>query len=173
MTGNLTQLLGESFNATEVPLGEYELITKGDYVLLVEETEMKPTSKGGTALNVKFQIVGSNFDGRTITERLNLQNDNVKAVEIAFQTLAKIVTACGFEKIDDSSQLHGKKILAHIDIKKGTGTYIDKTTGAEKPSLDQNVIKSYAPMAGNKAPTQEASAPAAAPAGAKKMPWAK
>lgn len=170
MTGNLTQLLGGTFDATEVELSEYEILPEGDYVLQIVGSEIKPTAKGGTQLIFDMQVVGSTHDGKTIKERLNIVNDNQKAVEIAFQTLAKLAMACGVPKVNDSSDLHGKKFLAGIVVKKGEGTYMKD--GVEKKNGDQNQIRKFSPTGS----TQSAATPTAtatAPTEAKKMPWAK
>lgn len=172
MNGNLTQILGGTFDASEVELSEYEILPEGDYVLQVVDSEIKPTSKGGTQLIYTMQVVGTTHDGKQIKERLNIVNDNQKAVEIAFQTLAKISLACGVQKVNDSSDLHGKKFIAVIGIKKGEGTYIKD--GVEKKNGDQNVIKKFAPMIGGQvqSTTTQSTSSSAAPE-AKKMPWAK
>ena len=175
MTGNLSAILGQSFVASDVPQSEYKLLPEGEYVLQVVGSEIKPTAKGGTQLVIDFTVVGSQYDGSVLKERLNIVNDNQTAVEIAFQTLAKIVQASGLDAINDSSELHGKKMLGKVVIKKGTGTY-RATDGTERPSADQNQIKSFHVVAlGQTTPTIAQAQPAtAAPvAGAKKMPWAK
>ena len=173
MTGNLQQFLGQTFDASEVEISEYELLPEGDYTLQVTDSEMVPVKNDGLQLVFKFQVVGGNFDGRELRERLNIKNSNEKAVEISFQTLAKIVQACGLTKVNDSSELHGKKFLAHVAVKKGQGTYIKD--GVEKPSADQNVIKKFTMTGGASAPMANQQAQSAAPAtdAPKKMPWAK
>lgn len=173
MTGNLQAILGQTFVASDVPQSDFELLPEGDYRLTVTDSEMRDTAKGGTQLVFTYQVVGSTHDGSKLFDRLNIKNDNQKAVEISFQTLAKLVSACGLEKVNDSSDLHGKSFMAHVEVKKGTGTYIKD--GVEKPSLDQNVIKKYYPVGTETKTAPQASAQAAsAPAdGAKKMPWAK
>lgn len=173
MVGNIEQLLGGGFDPSTVPDSEYSPIPDGEYVAQIEETEFKTTSKGGTMLVVKFQIVGSAQDGRTLTERLNIQNDNEKAVEIALQTLAKITTAAGLSVLKDTSELIGKKMYVSVATKKGEGTYTD-ANGNEKPRADQNVIKKYAPVVGGSSTVSKpATTTATAQGEAKKMPWAK
>ncbi len=170
MTGNLQQFLGQTFDASEVEISEYELLPEGDYTLQIIDSEMKPTRNDGMQLVFTMQVVGSTHDGRQIKERLNIKNENEKAVKIGFETLAKVVQACGMTKVNDSSELHGKKFVGRVVVKKGEGTYVKD--GVEKPSADQNQIKKYMPFGGT---TTQAAAPAtpAADAGAKKMPWAK
>ena len=171
MTGNLQQFLGQTFDASEVEVSEYELLPEGDYTLQVIDSEMKGVKNDGIQLVFTFQVVGSTNDGKQIKERLNIKNNNEKAVEISFQTLAKLVQACGLVKVNDSSELHGKKFMGHIAIKKGEGTYMKD--GVEKPSADQNVIKKYTVLGGSSAPVKAAEASVPAADGAKKMPWAK
>jgi hypothetical protein len=172
MSGNIEKLFGGAFDPSGVPQSDYSPIPEGDYVAQIESEEFKPTAKGGTQLVLKFQIIGSAQDGKTITERLNLQNDNEKAVEIGLQTLAKITTAAGLSVLKDTSELVGKKMYIGVAIKKGEGTYIDRD-GNERKNNDQNVIKKYAQMTGaSSTPTRIASEPVA-DNGVKKMPWAK
>lgn len=176
MTGNLSAILGQSFVASDVPQSEYKLLPEGEYVLQIVGSEIKPTAKGGTQLVIDFTVVGSQYDGSVLKERLNIVNDNQTAVEIAFQTLAKIVSASGLDAINDSSELHGKKMIGKVVVKKGTGTYT-ATDGTQKPSSDQNQIKSFHPCGlTTSTPMQKPQAQPATAApetGAKKMPWAK
>jgi hypothetical protein len=174
MTGNLQAILGQIFVASDVPQSEYKLLPEDDYLVEIVGSEIKPTAKGGTQLVFDFTVVGSNYDGCVLKERLNIVNDNQTAVEIAFQTLAKIVTACGMESINDSSELHGKRLIAKVAIKKGTGTYT-ANDGTQKPSADQNQIKSFfATGTQTTSTTQPQAQPVtAAPETGKKMPWAK
>lgn len=171
MTGNLQQFLGQTFDASEVEVSEYELLPEGDYTLQIIDSEMKPTRNDGMQLVFTMQVVGSTHDGRQLKERLNIKNANDKAVEISFQTLAKIVQACGLVKVNDSSELHGKKFTGHVAVKKGEGTYMKD--GVEKPSADQNVIKKYTPLGSATQSTTAPTATASAPTEVKKMPWAK
>ena len=172
MTGNLQEFLGQTFDATEVEISEYELLPEGDYTLQITDSEMKPVKNDGVQLVFSMQVVGGQHDGHSIKERLNIKNANAKAVEISFQTLAKIVQACGMTKVNDSSELHGKRFVGHVAIKKGEGTYIKD--GVEKPSADQNSIKKYMPVSGvAKAVAPAAQVTASVDTGAKKMPWAK
>jgi hypothetical protein len=173
MTGNLQQFLGQSFDASEVPISEYELLPEGDYTLQIIDSEMKSVKNDGIQLVFTMQVVGSTHDGSQLRERLNIKNNNEKAVEISFQTLAKIVQACGLVKVNDSSELHGKKFIGHVAVKKGEGTYMKD--GVEKPSADQNVIKKYMPIgsAAQSAGAATSATAAATTEGAKKMPWAK
>lgn len=172
MTGNLAAILGQKFIASDVPQSEYKLLPEGDYVVQVVGSEIKPTAKGGTQLVIDFTVVGSTYDSCVLRERLNIVNDNQTAVEIAFQTLAKIVTASGLEAINDSSELHGKKMMAKVVIKKGAGTYT-ATDGTQKPSADQNQIKSFMTLGQTTPTTAQAQPATAAPETGKKMPWAK
>lgn len=172
MTGNLQEFLGQTFDASEVEISEYELLPEGDYTLQVIDSEMVPVKNDGIQLVFKFQVVGSTHDGKELRERLNIKNNNAKAVEISFQTLAKLVQACGLVRVNDSSELHGKKFLAHVALKKGEGTYMKD--GVEKPSADQNVIKKYMVLGGTvSASTTQTNTTASTSDAPKKMPWAK
>lgn len=143
--GDIQTALGQPFNPADAPPDEFELITVGEYVAVITETGFRDTSTGGKMLEVEFKLQTSSFEGRVLTERLNLVNKSEKAVTIAMQTLAKITTAAGMLSVKDSSELIGKRMKIKVDVKPGVGTYIDKL-GTEKPSQDQNVIKGFYPL---------------------------
>lgn len=170
---NLTQILGGSFDASTVDMeGKYELLPEGEYLCIIEGTELRDTSKiGGKMLVVSMAVLTGPHEGAKLVERLNLVNDNETAVKIAYQTLAKICTAAGRPVIQDTDELHNARVMVKVAVEKGKGNYVGKD-GIERPRGDQNAIKGYRPVGSvqQTTPTATAAAPVTA---AKPLPWKK
>lgn len=135
--------LPNSFNTADVGDDEYEVIQPGEYEAMIIESEMKATKpkegeigSSGAYVQLKIQLK----NGRILFERLNIQNKNEKAVEIAYRTLKKICEAVGKTSIKDTTELHNKRFLAVVEVEKGKPYMKD---GVEKEGRDQNTIKAY------------------------------
>lgn len=158
--------LPQTFNRADVPEDDFEPLQPGIYEAMITESEMKATNDGmGAYLQLKIQVDG----GRVLFERLNLQNKNEKAVEIAYRTLGKICDAIGKTSIKDSNELHNKRFKVEVEVEKGKPYTKD---GEQKEGRDQNRIKKYLPY--NEAGGEAASAnPSASPAQGNTPPWKK
>ena len=147
-----------NFKASEVAPQQsgYEPRPAGDYTMQVVNSDMRTTKSGtGQYLWLEFDILSGPVRGKYF-ERLNLFNDNAKAVEIANRQLSAICNAIGLMTLQDSEQLHMKPLKVVL-----------KVSESKDGSL-QNTAK-YLPL--NAAPAAAAPAPvAAAPASAAK-PW--
>ena len=143
------------FNAAEVdPNTVYEPIPAGWYKVVFTEAEEKPTkAQTGSYLQISAEVIEGEYQGRKLIERLNLNNPNSTAVEIAQRTLSAICRGVGVMTPRHSSDLLNKPIMAKVAVKPGDGQY--------GPS---NEIKGY------EAPNGAGPAPAAAPA-ASTPPW--
>lgn len=156
--------LPSTFNTADVPEDSFEPVQPGQYEAMITESEMKATKDGmGAYLQLKIELDG----GRILFERLNLQNKNDKAVEIAYRTLGKICEAIGKTSIKDSNELHNKRFIAVVEIEKGKPYIKD---GEEKPGRDQNVIKKYLPYGGTTT-NKEAAGGSASSSAAASPPW--
>ena len=114
-----------NFNAAAVqPASAFGPIPAGWYPAQITESEMKPTKNGdGAYLSLTFTILGGQYANRKIFGRLNLQNRNPVAVEIAEQQLSAICHATGVIQLQDSSQLHGIPLDIKIKVRAEDGTY--------------------------------------------------
>lgn len=174
--------LNQPFDANHVnPNPVFETLPEGEYLVMVADSEMKPTNaKDGEYLNLTLEVLDGPYKGRIIFDRLNLVNKNPKAVEIAQRQLSQICHAVGVLRVADSTELHNRPMVAKVGIEVGnpkrdaTGSVIGKYE-------DKNKIKSYRPASGG-APVAAASAtapaPTTAPAAARPAPggmppWAK
>lgn len=156
--------LGGTFDATQVePQGEYTPIPAGEYRVQIITSEMQENgAKTGSFLKLELEIMDGDQAGRKIFDRLNLDNPNATAVEIAQRALSAICHAVGVLSVQDSEELHFKPMIAVITVTPPKGEY-----GAG------NNIKAYkqdgAPAA-KSGFTPAAAKPAAASGGA---PWKK
>ncbi len=111
------------FNANEVePTTDFEPIPAGKYTAVITDSEMKPTKAGtGHYLQLAFQIIEGEYKGRFLWARLNLDNPNATAVQIARAELSAICRAVGVMAPKDSIELHDLPLLIHVRCKKRHG----------------------------------------------------
>lgn len=147
--------LGGTFDANSVePAGEYTPIPPGEYKVHIIASSMDPTSNGnGHFLKLEMEILEGESGGRKLFERLNLDNPNQKAVEIAQRTLSAICHATGRLTVQDSDELHGVPMIAVVAVDPPR-TVGDKTYGAS------NSIKAYKPIGAASAPAATGFRPA-------------
>lgn len=110
---------GQVFDATQVePNKAFDPVPPGWYNVKIAESEMKPTADGtGQMLVLILEVVDGEHVGRKLYDRLNLQNANPLAQDIAWKTLSAICHATGVIQLNDSSQLHGIPIKAKVTVK--------------------------------------------------------
>lgn len=157
--------LPQNFNTADVEDSEFEPVQPGEYEAMILESEMKATNAGdGAYIQMKIQLK----NGRILFERLNIQNKNEQAVEIAYKTLKKICEAVGKTSIRDTNELHNKRFIAVVTVEKGKPYTKD---GVTKEGRDQNAIKAYKPINGGAAESASGNAaPSTAPA-TNQPPW--
>ncbi len=123
-----------NFNASDVdPNFAFEPVPAGNYTAVITASERKPTKKGtGQYLELTFQIVEGEYQGRLLWARLNLDNPDAQAVKIARAELSAICRAIGVLAPKDSVELHNIPLVIKVACKPR------KDTG--EPA---NVIKGY------------------------------
>lgn len=112
------------FNANDVPpLADFDPIPNGKYIAAIVESEQKPTKSGtGHYLELKFQVLEGEHKGRLLWSRLNLDNPNQTAVNIARAELSAICHAVGVMSPPDSSDLHNLPLQITVKCVKRTDT---------------------------------------------------
>lgn len=112
------------FDANTVdPADDLEPIPAGKYVAVVTDSEMKPTKSGvGSYLQLTFQIIEGEYANRLLWVRLNLDNPNATAVEIARRELSSICRSVGVLVPTDSTDLHNLPCLIHVRVKRRSDT---------------------------------------------------
>lgn len=167
-----------NFDATTVAPGHAgaDVIPSGVYDAQITKTEMTPTKDGsGAMLVVTMTVINGDHKGATIVDRLNLQNANAKAVEIAYGTLSAICHVTGVLHMQNTEQLHGRPFKVKVVM----------GPRSDDPSKMGNETKGYYDIHGNdpsasahrpgnsgimQAPAQPQAAPAAPAAPAASAP---
>ena len=129
------------FNADEVdPATDFEPVTAGKYLTVITGSEMKPTKAGtGHYLELTFQIIEGEYKNRLLWARLNLDNPNDVAVQIARGELSSICRAIGVMQPKDSVELHNLPLLVTVKCKKreDTGDVVNEIKGYAKKDAGQ------------------------------------
>jgi hypothetical protein len=108
------------FDASQVePNAEFDPLPAGKYVAAVTASEIKPNKAGtGSYLELQFQILDGEYKGRNLWARLNLENPNAKAVQIARGQLSALCRAVGVLQPKDSSELHDLPLVISVKVKR-------------------------------------------------------
>lgn len=148
---------------TVAPSVGFEPLPAGDYVAIIEASEIKPTKAGtGTLLQCTIQVIEGAYKNRKLWSRLNYTNPNPTAVQIGRAELSAICRAVGVMTPKDTSELHNRPMIITVGFEKN-----------DKGEM-QNKITKYAPSGNVQGAVVDGSskpAPAAAQASAT-PPWA-
>jgi hypothetical protein len=145
------------FDANQVePTGDFDPIPAGKYLAVITDSEMKPNKAGtGSLLQLTFQIVDGEYQNRLIWTRLNLDNPNAVAVQIARADLSAICRAVGVLSPRDSVELHNLPLVIHVRCKKrnDTGDIVNEIKGfAKRETPNQVGQPTSAPPSNNSSP---------------------
>jgi hypothetical protein len=112
------------FDASKIePASSFEAIPAGKYMANILDSVMKPTRNGnGHYLELTMEIVDGQYRGRRLWARLNLENPNAVAVQIAQGELSAICRAVGVMTPRDSSELHNRPLTIRVVCKKNEDT---------------------------------------------------
>lgn len=154
-----------NFNASTVePMQprSYGPLPAGDYEMIIVKSDVKPTKAGtGHYLELEMQVVSGESSGRRHWERLNVDNPNKTAQDIAEAALASLCFAVGVTDMTDTVQLHDLPFVAHVEIDRKEP---DRNRIMGYATANVTALKPAAPAARPAAPA--ASAPA-------RKPWEK
>jgi hypothetical protein len=124
------------FNAAEVePSKPTAILPAGWYQVVIDKTTNK-TNKAmtGSYLELELVIVDGEYKGRRIWDRLNLDNPNQTAVDIAKASLSAICHAINVLTPQGPEDLKDKPLDVKLAIQPAKGQY-----------SESNVVKGYAP----------------------------
>ena len=147
-----------NFDATNVKpdTGGFIVVPKGEYTAQICGSEIKETAaKNGRLIEFNFKIVGGDFNGNVIKERINFENESAQAQSIGQAQLSAIMHGIGILKITSTEQLHGRPLKIMVDIEDYKKA--NKTTGIME-DRQSNRISSFSKAEGV---TGAASAPPA------------
>ena len=113
-----------NFDANNVePAADFEPLPAGKYMAVITASEMKATKAGsGHYLELQFQLLDGPYKNRLLWSRLNLDNQNHKAVQIALGELSAICRAVGVMRPNDSLELHNLPLQITVKCKKRDDT---------------------------------------------------
>jgi hypothetical protein len=124
------------FDANTVdPSTPLDPVPSGKYVAAIVASAMKPTKdKSGSFLELTFQILDGEYRNRKLWTRLNLDNANATAVQIARGQLSAICRAVGVTTPKDSTELHDLPLEITVKLKprKDTGDLSNEIAGFAK-----------------------------------------
>ena len=163
--------LGQTFDATAVePLGTYEVLPPGKYLVQIVASEMRVTKDGrGQYLYLELDVLEGKYSGRKLFDRLNLVNANADTVEIAKRTLSSICRAVKMLQVSNSEQLHLVPMIADVRVRPPNGQYGESNSMRYLPvSAPTASSAGPATVAGPKVATTAAPAPTAPVGG---LPW--
>lgn len=128
-----------NFDATTVePNASLSVVPAGEYLGCIVDSQVKSTKAGnGQFLELVFEIVHGEHQGRKIWQRINFKNPNPKAEAVAKRELANLCKALGILHVQHSEVLHNIPLMVQIEVEEGSNGY--------GPS---NRIKSYSPGKG-------------------------
>jgi hypothetical protein len=124
------------FDAGNVePTSEFEPLPAGKYLAVIADSEMKPNKAGtGQYLQLAFEVLDGPHKGRKLWSRLNLENPNATAVQIARAELSAICRAVGVMAPNDSVDLHNLPLQITVKCRKreDTGELTNEIRGYAK-----------------------------------------
>ena len=147
MSTNLAAIMGGAFNpenVAETNAPEFTVLPKGDYRVIIEASEIKPTKAGnGQILTLRLKVFDetSQYNGRTLFDMLCVVHTSQVAQNIAQTKLKHIAESLKLKQVSDSTQLHDKPLIAHIQVEKDA--YMTEQKGE---TMYRNNVKSYAPV---------------------------
>jgi len=159
-----------NFDASKVdPSVPFEAVPSDKYTAEITKSELKPTKAGdGSYLEIEYTILEGEYRGRKVWDRLCLNHQTQKTVEIARANLSAICHAVGIMKPRDSSELHHIPLTITVKAKRddNTGNIFNEVKGYSKR---ESLIPSTPP------PTEAAQAQQSqyqqAPANDSTAPW--
>jgi hypothetical protein len=159
-----------NFNAEEYePMGSFDPLPVGEYVVVIESSEKKPASTGkGEYLQLVYNVIDGEYQGRRLFDRLNIENESEQAQTIARRALSSICRAIGIMNPKTSEELHDKPFVVKVGIRPAKGEYGPSNKITEYKSTDGTL-----PSVPEKKPEKKPETTTPAASAKKKMPWQK
>lgn len=110
--------LDEVFTLDSVPASttNYDALPAGLYEATIANAEIKDSKSGGKYINIRFDITGPSHAGRVVFGMITIANANPKAEEVGRQQLGDLIRAIGLDKLADTDQLIGGKLIIKLDV---------------------------------------------------------
>lgn len=119
--GDLGQIFGSAFDSNQYePMKDYEPLPPGKYQVVVEKAEVKVT-KAETGRYIKLEMLVVNdpkYNNRKLFDNINIFNPSTVCMEIGLRVLTALAQAANIPVVEDSSQLVGCNVVAHVKVGK-------------------------------------------------------
>lgn len=105
---------------TDVQESSFEVLPAGEYFVSVKEAMVKSTKdNNGEYINITFEVMDDDFQGRKIFSNFNIKNNNKKAQDIGLGQLRKMIRCSGQENfvLNTASDLCGLSMIAKVIVK--------------------------------------------------------
>ena len=130
--------LGIGFDPNSDDMKSGGVLPKGDYRLVCVESKVDQTKSGRKYMQFVWQVFEGNGHNRKVFDDHYVFDGEAEKLRSAKGRLGNLLQAAGIKEVfRDSAQMHGKKILAKIDVNESEG-YAPK-----------NRISSYKPLVSN------------------------
>ena len=98
------------------PMAHYDPVPAGRYLAAVVESDVRPTRAGdGQYVELRFEILGGDYRGRSVFTRLNLWNPSDAAVAMAQAELSSLCRAMGARHLVDTHELHDVPVFIDVE----------------------------------------------------------
>ena len=113
-----------NFDASKVsPLGVFDPLPAGDYVVQITDGDMVKASTGGTLIKLTFTVMSGPYKNRKIFENLSVKHDNKTTEEISLRALSAICRAINNVHPKVVEDLFNIPFVVRVSIKSATGTF--------------------------------------------------
>ena len=112
------------------PLGTFEPLPVGTYVVVVTDSDHKDVStKKGTMFTFTYEVVQEGeYKGRLIFDNMIDKHESARAAQFGLQKLKAIMNACGKPQAKETKELHGIPFELSVKIQKGDEKFGDSNT---------------------------------------------
>lgn len=118
----------------------FKVIPPDIYNVMIVESTVRDTAKGGKLLELKMQVIDGQHVGASLTDRLNIINPSEVSQKIGLSQLKNICDAIGFAgDLKDSNQLHGKPFAVKVIVEEFKSN--KPNDKGEYPMLKSNKIE--------------------------------
>ena len=100
----------------------FSRVPAGTYTVVLAHSQFKETASGGAGLTVGYMIEEGDETGKMISDFINIQNSNEKAVEIGMARIKRIMEVQGrtnFKLATDEDLINGSKFQIEVTVEEG------------------------------------------------------
>ena len=100
----------------------FSSVPAGTYTVVLAHSQFKETASGGAGLTVGYMIEEGDETGKMISDFINIQNSNEKAVEIGMARIKRIMEVQGrsnFKLATDEDLINGIKFQIEVTVEEG------------------------------------------------------